>query len=249
MKLVCLSLLAISSLGAFAQAQSNFMTSCRTESVGIVFQVQDPIASIANQKVVEQCSQNSSTNNQECAANVICDDQNSWQSFHCSTVSAGKEFSYNDSNQDFASKIAVAQCQKDSSTNNSECQNNVGCTQSQSGGWGGNPQSYLCESVSHGTLFQSQDTIQSIALNLVIQKCSRDSSTSNAECNNNSDCINPYQNAATLCESVSHGKEFRAQDLSAKIARALVISQCQLDSSTDNAECLNSTSCQSTWRQ
>lgn len=227
-KLVLAMMIVGCSTAAWAQS------TCQTSSAGRTFKVTDINSAFATQAVVSQCAANPRTINSECTANVVCASGYEPQST-CQTMSAGKTFSASGQGQALVRQDAVAQCQSDSRTINSECTMNVVCANAYE------PES-TCQTKSAGQVFNSTGLGEALVRQNVIAQCQSNPRTVNSECVSSVLCANANARPAT-CQTTSANKLFRATGVSGEIAKQTAVAQCQGDSRTINSECTMNVVC------
>jgi hypothetical protein len=105
----------------------NPMVRCETSSNGYRFSDESRDRELAKREATRQCRENRSTNNQECTANVACDDEYPRPMVRCETSSNGYRFSDESRDPALARSEATRQCRENRSTNNEECNANVAC--------------------------------------------------------------------------------------------------------------------------
>jgi hypothetical protein len=219
---VFISLLALSS--------SASAYDCSTESKGYHFYSDD------SQEAIRQCQAHPSTNNNECELNLSCivgsvpapptfPTPPVDNSFACRTDSKGYNF-YGDTPSE-----AINQCKAHSSTNNTECEQNLSCAT-------GVPTvptppvidtGYACHTDSKNYDFYGTTASSAVS------QCQAHPSTSNTECEKNVRCEG--SSSATNCTANSKGYTFYGA------TPAEAINQCQAHPSTSNRECEQSLVC------
>lgn len=104
------------------------MVTCGTSSNGYQFTDESRDVSLARAQAISKCSASPYTTNDECTANVGCNDRGYYPPFvTCTTMSNGYRFSDESRDQFVAQRQAVAQCTRSPYTNNRECEANVAC--------------------------------------------------------------------------------------------------------------------------
>jgi hypothetical protein len=106
---------------------ANPMVSCSTISNGLTFTDQSRDRNVAINQIIRQCTQDSRTSNDECSANISCDDSMPAPMITCSTSSRGLRFSDQSRDRNVAMNQTINQCTRDSRTSNAECSANLYC--------------------------------------------------------------------------------------------------------------------------
>ncbi|MBC7692475.1 MAG: hypothetical protein H7222_11990 [Methylotenera sp.] len=223
----CLSLslilMAVASTTVFAapaspelQLDANGYVTCSTSSRGRNFEGSDYDYSAAQSNVIRQCQLDAITSNSECASNVSCFNSDSGgygnsgsiggygtPVVRCDTSSNGRAFAAENIDSYLAQDSAIRQCQADPYTSNSQCSNNVSCSDSgnsgnMGGGGGYDPGGYTyppaasilqrCTTSSSGDLFEASSIDVNVAQEQALGRCESQRYTSRYQCEANLRC-------------------------------------------------------------
>ncbi len=169
-------------------AYSNPMVTCATESNGYSFSDVSRSSSLSRSHAIKACNKHSRTSNDECNANVSCNDGSYARPMvKCSTSSNGYSFSDKSRDKAISWDHAVKQCKNHSRTSNNECSANVTCNDGAS-----YPAMVKCSTESNGYSFSDRSRDPSISSSHAISQCKKHSRTSNDECSANLYCDGGY---------------------------------------------------------
>lgn len=240
MKLSKLALVTIGIIQCTYSLQAfNATFTCETSSNGARFNVQDSSVTLARQFVVKNCSADRRTTNEECAANVSCNDNGFYPQFvRCQTDSNGLDFIDESRSTQVARSQAIKHCTDNRQTSNDECMANVFCNDGSS---------YMamavCSTESNGLEFSDRSRDMRVATAHAIKICKDHPKTSNDECDANLICKEETGNVITpvnkmvSCNTTSNGLRFIDESRDIAVARTHVIDQCVKDAKTTNEEC------------
>lgn len=112
--------------GGYSKQQ---VSTCRTHSNGRRFAFEEIDPQVARNNAKDACKRDSNTNNADCITNLICENDRglSEQLTLCKTNSNGRRFAEEGFDYYRTSDIVRDLCQRDSSTNNSQCVMNLVC--------------------------------------------------------------------------------------------------------------------------
>ena len=180
----CLILLNVPLLTQAADRFEPPIYTCSTNSNGLVFSNQSRDVYLARQTVQQQCQADQRTSNDECNANVACNDGSPVPPIiTCTTSSNGLTFSDESRDPNIARQHAQAQCSADQRTSNDECNANIACND----GSRTNPM-ITCSTTSNGLNFSDISRDPNVARQHAQTQCIADQRTSNNECNANIAC-------------------------------------------------------------
>ena len=246
------------------------IVTCSTSSNGFQFQNSSRSSALSRNEILQQCSNDSRTSNDECSANVYCDDDfNPAPMIQCSTSSNGQQFQDESRNPLIARQHAMSACSNDSHTSNDECSANAACTNE-------NPAPMVtCSTFSRGINFSDESRNPEVAKSHAVSACQNDSRTTNQECSVNVACnmpSSPYPqpqpqpypgqpypqpqpqpypgqpypqpaNPVITCSTSSNGLNFENSSRDSNFSRQDAIRQCTGDSRTSNDECQANSIC------
>ena len=237
----CLILLNVPLLTQAADRFEPPIYTCSTTSNGLVFSNQSRDVYLARQTVQQQCQADQRTSNDECNANVACNDGSPVPPIiTCSTSSNGLTFSDESRDPNIARQHAQAQCSADQRTSNDECNANIACND----GSRTNPM-ITCSTTSNGLNFSDISRDPNVARQHAGAQCIADQRTSNDECNANLICndgrpIPPMM----ICSTFSRGLTFSDESRDPNVARQHAQAQCIADQRTSNNECNANIACE-----
>lgn len=167
---------------ACSDSYSRPMITCSTSSNGYSFSDISRDASVASRESIKKCTNHSQTSNDECNANISCNDNYERPMVTCSTSSNGYSFADQSRDPMLASRESIKKCTSHSQTTNDECNVNISCDNAPS-----RPM-VACSTSSNGYNFRDEARDTSVAIKQSVLKCTNHSQTNNAECNANIIC-------------------------------------------------------------
>ncbi len=217
---------------------------CSTSSNGYSFSRQGRDTQLLIRLIIGQCQASAATSNQECSANVACNDGAYYAPFvSCTTSSNTYNFTDQSRDPSLARSEAIRQCQASAATNNQECSANVAC----SSNLGPMPPvlpMISCTTSSNGFNFTDQSRDPSLARSEAIRQCQASAATSNQECSANVACNDgSYYHPMISCGTTSNAYNFTDQSRDPSLARSEAIRQCQASAATNNQECSANVAC------
>lgn len=167
---------------ACSDAYANPMVTCSTSSNSYHFADKSRDREVASSQTIRKCKQHPETSNDECRANIRCDDTRARPMISCNTSSNGYRFSDQSRDRDVAVSHAISKCKQHPETSNDQCRANIACSDSRA-----NPMVF-CDTSSNGYRFSDSARDSSVARSHAIKKCTDHRSTANDECRANISC-------------------------------------------------------------
>lgn len=159
----------------------------------------------------------------------------------CLSVSKSLMFIAQDPFDVVAKTKAIQACQASPQTSNAECASNVMCEPT-TPSW----RRAECTTSSKSLPFTVSGNDELQVKVQVVQQCQANPTTDNSECFNNAACqtmeFNP--DSAFSCVSTSQSQLFTSTDSDPAMAKQNAIRACQANPQTNNAECMNTATCE-----